>query len=290
VVIGGGVIGLEMGSVWSRLGSQVTVVEYLDRIVPGIDNEVAAAFQRILTKQKFQFKLSTKVDKATKSGKGVVLNVSASKGGKEETLEADIVLVSTGRRPFTNGLGLEEVGVTKEGLLIKTDHHFRTNIPSIYAIGDVIKGPMLAHKAEEEGIAVAEILAGKPGHVNYGAIPGVIYTWPEVATVGQTEEQLKQAGVQFKKGLFPFAANSRAKTNDDYEGFVKVLCDAKTDRLLGMHIIGPNAGEAIAEGVIGIEYDASAEDIARTTHAHPTFSEAVKEACLLASQGKTIHF
>jgi len=230
------------------------------------------------------------VDKATKTGKGVTLNVSGSKGGNEETIEADVVLVATGRRPFTNGLGLEEVGVAKEGLMVKIDNHFRTNIPSIYAIGDVVKGPMLAHKAEEEGIAIAEILAKKPGHVNYSAIPGVIYTWPEVAVVGQTEEQLKQAGVKFKKGVFPFMANSRAKTNDDYDGIVKVLCDEKTDRLLGMHIVGPNAGELIAEGVIGLEYDASAEDIARTTHAHPTFSEAVKEACLLASSGKTIHF
>jgi dihydrolipoamide dehydrogenase len=204
VVIGGGVIGLEMGSVWSRLGSQVTVVEYLDRIVPGIDNEIATAFQRTLTKQKFVFKLSTKVDKATKSGKGVVLNLSGSKGGSEETIEADVVLVATGRRPYTNGLGLEEVGVAKDGLMVKVDDHFRTNIPSIYAIGDVIRGPMLAHKAEEEGIAVAEMLAGKSGHVNYNAIPGVIYTWPEVATVGQTEEQLKEKKSRIQERCLPF--------------------------------------------------------------------------------------
>jgi len=290
VVIGGGVIGLEMGSVWGRLGSQVTVVEYLDRIVPGVDNEVATAFQRVLQKQKFQFKLSTKVDKATKTGKGITLNVSASKGGNEETLEADVVLVATGRRPYTVGLGLEEVGIKKDGLMVVVDDHFKTNIPSIYAIGDVIRGPMLAHKAEEEGIAVAEILAGKAGHVNYKAIPSVIYTYPEVASVGQTEEQLEKDNIPFKKGIFPFMANSRAKTNDDYEGLVKVLAHAKTDRLLGMHIIGPAAGELIVEGTIGLEYEASAEDIARTTHAHPTFSEAVKEACLTASFGKTIHF
>jgi len=280
LVIGGGVIGLEMGSVWSRLGSQVTVVEYLNRILPGTDNEIATAFQRILAKQNFKFKLSTKVVKAENTGKEVNLTVAPAQGGAEERLTADVVLVATGRRPFTKNLGLEKVGIEMKGLQIKTDSHWRTNVPSIYAIGDCIAGPMLAHKAEEEGIAVVEQLAGKAGHVNYNAIPGVIYTWPEVATVGKTEEELKEAKVAYRVGKYPFLANSRAKCNDDAEGLVKVLCDIKTDRILGCHIVGPGAGEMIAEGVIALEYGASGEDIARTCHAHPTLSEAFKEACM----------
>jgi len=290
IVIGAGVIGLEMGSVWNRLGSEVLVVEYLDRIIPGTDAQIASEFQKILMRQKFKFMISTKVEKATQTGSGVKLTVSGVKDGNKQELEADAVLVATGRRPFTNGLGLEAVGIEMEGRgMIKIDKHWRTNVPSIYAIGDVIKGPMLAHKAEEEGIAVAEILAGQAGHVNYDAIPGVIYTWPEVATVGATEEQLNEAKIPFKKGIFPFKANSRARTYDDADGMVKVLGHAKTDRLLGMHIVGPNAGELIAEGVLGIEYQASTEDVARTCHAHPTLGEAVKEACL-AVTGKPIHF
>jgi len=289
-VIGGGVIGLEMGSVWGRLGSQVTVIEFLDRIIPGTDLEVAKHFQRVLEKQKIKFKLSTKVTKADPSGKDIVLSLAPAKGeGSEEKLNADVVLVSTGRRPFTNGLGLEKMGITMKGLQIVTDSHYQTNIPSIYAIGDVVAGPMLAHKAEEEGIACVEIIAGKAGHVNYNAIPSVIYTHPEVACVGKTEEELKQQNVKYRKGKFPFLANSRAKCNDDFEGFVKVLVDANTDRILGVHIIGPGAGEMIAEGVIGMEYGASAEDLGRTTHAHPTLSEAFKEACMDAFS-KPIHF
>lgn len=289
IVVGGGVIGLELGSVWGRLGSKVTVVEFLDRITPGIDAEVASAFQKILKKQGFTFKLGTKVDKAEVSDSSIKLTVTPSKGGKAEELEADVVLVATGRRPYTAGLGLEALGVEMEGLQIKTDEHWKTNVPGIYAIGDCIKGPMLAHKAEEEGVAVAESLAGQHGHVNYDAIPGVIYTHPEVATVGKSEEDLKAAGVEYTKGVFPFMANSRARSNDDAEGMVKVLADKHTDRLLGMHIIGPAAGDLIMEGVIGIDYEASAEDIARACHAHPTYSEAVKEACL-AAWTKPIHF
>jgi len=288
-VIGGGVIGLEMGSVWQRLGSEVHVIEYLDRLIPGTDSEIATKFQQVLTKQQFKFKFNTKVMKSEKNGSGVRLTLQPAKGGADETFDADIVLVATGRRPYTEGLGLKEMGISMDGLKVKTDNHFRTNIPNIYAIGDVIAGPMLAHKAEEEGIAAVEIIAGKAGHVNYGAIPGVIYTHPEVATVGQTEDELKKDGKKYKKGIFPFMANSRARTNDDAEGLVKVLTDEATDRILGMHILGPNAGELIAEGVLGLEYDASSEDLARTCHAHPTLSEAVKEACLAACM-KPIHF
>jgi len=288
-VIGGGVIGLEMGSVWKRLGSQVTVIEYLDRIVPGTDSEVAKTFQRLLEKQKIKFKLATKVVKADLSGKEVILTLAPAKGdGAEEKLSADVVLVSTGRRPFTNGLGLESMGIKMKGLQIAIDSHFRTNIPNIYAIGDAVPGPMLAHKAEEEGIAAVEIIAGKAGHVNYNAIPNVIYTQPEVASVGKTEEELKKENIKYRVGKFPFIANSRAKCNDDSDGFVKVLVDT-TDKILGVHIIGPGAGEMIAEGVIGMEYGASAEDLARTTHAHPTLSEAFKEACMDAYD-KPIHF
>lgn len=287
-VIGGGVIGLELGSVWSRLGAEVTVIEFLDRIIPGTDNEVAKNFQRILEKQGFKFMLKTKVDAAEQSGDGVSLKLSASEGGNEQTFDADVVLVSTGRRPYTENLGLEELGVKMDGLLIETDDHFKTSVPGVFAIGDVIKGPMLAHKAEEEGIAVVEMIKTGSGHVNYDAIPGVIYTHPEVATVGETEETLKAKGIKFNKGKFSFMANSRARTNNDADGFVKVLTDKETDRMLGMHIIGPNAGELIAEGVLGMEYGASAEDIARTCHAHPTLSEAVKEAAM-AAYGKPIH-
>jgi dihydrolipoamide dehydrogenase len=286
VVVGGGVIGLEMGSVWSRLGSKVTVVEYLDRIVPGTDTEIATNFKRILEKQHIEFKMGTKVNGAKKVGNEIVLSLSPAKGGDATELKADIVLVATGRRPNTAGLGLENVGIKMKGLQVETDAHFRTNVPNIYAIGDVIAGPMLAHKAEEEGIAAVEIIAGKAGHVNYGAIPGVIYTHPEVATVGQSEDDLKKSGQKYKVNKFPFMANSRARTNDDAEGLVKVIVDSETDRLLGVHIIGPNAGELIAEAVLGLEYGASAEDLARTCHAHPTLSEAIKEACM----AKPIHF
>jgi dihydrolipoamide dehydrogenase len=289
VVIGAGVIGLEMGSVYSRLGAKVTVVEYLDRITPGIDSDVSKEFQRILKKQGFKFQLSTKVDAAEHTANGVKLTTSPAAGGDAKEIEADVVLVATGRRPFTSGLGLEELGVDMERGMVKTDSHLMTNIPGVYAIGDVIAGPMLAHKAEEEGIAVVEYLATGVGHVNYDAIPGVVYTHPEIATVGKSEDDCKAEGLDYKIGKFPFMANSRARTNDDADGFVKVITDAKTDRMLGMHIIGPNAGELIGEAVLGIEYGASSEDIARTCHAHPTLSEAVKEACLGAFS-KPIHF
>jgi len=289
VVIGGGVIGLEMGSVWARLGSNVTVVEYLNRLIPGTDTEIASQFQRILTKQKFKFKLSTKVVKSDLSGKEIGLTLQPAAGGAEEKITADVVLVATGRRPFTKGLGLEKVGVVMDGLRVKIDKHFRTNIPSIYAIGDVVVGPMLAHKAEEEGVAAVEIMAGKPGHVNYAAIPGVIYTHPEVATVGLSEDDCKSKGIKYRIGKFPFLANSRARCNDDMDGIVKVIVDTETDRILGAHIIGPGAGEMIAEAVLGMEYGASAEDIGRTCHAHPTLSEAFKEACLDAF-GKPLNF
>jgi dihydrolipoamide dehydrogenase len=291
VVIGGGVIGLEMGSVYRRLGAEVTVVEFLDGIVPGVDREVADAFLKELKKQKMKFKLGTKVTKSEVTSGGVTLTMEPSKGGKASTLDADVVLVATGRRAFTGGLGLADVGVaTDKAGRVVIDDHFRTNVAGVYAIGDVIAGPMLAHKAEEEGIAAVEIIAGSAGHVNYDAIPGVIYTHPELATVGKTEEQLKEAGIEYAKGTFPFNANSRARANLDTAGFVKILTDKATDRILGVHILGPNAGEMIAEGVIGLEYGASAEDLARTCHAHPTLSEAFKEAALQASFGHAIHF
>lgn len=290
IIVGAGVIGLEMGSVWSRLGCKVTVVEFLDRITPGVDAEIASTFQKILAKQHINFKLGTKVLSSTKSADGVTLKVAPAAGGAEEEMKADVVLVATGRRPFTKGLGLENVGLkTNQRGQLETDDHFRTGVSNIYAIGDVIPGPMLAHKAEEEGIAAVEIMAGKSGHVNYLAIPGVIYTHPEVATVGQTEEDLKKAGKKYRVGKFPFLANSRARTNDDSEGLVKVISDAETDRILGVHVIGPNAGELISEAVLAMEYGASAEDVARTTHAHPTLSEAMKEACM-AAYDKPIHF
>ncbi len=289
LVIGAGVIGLELGSVWKRLGAEVTVVEYLDHILPGTDSEIARTFQRILTKQGFTFKLSSKVTGVKNTKSGLAVTVEPSAGGEAETLNADVVLVSIGRVPYTAGLGLEELGVERDARKrITVDPHYQTNVPGIYAIGDVIAGPMLAHKAEDEGIAVAEILAGQAGHVNYGVIPGVIYTFPEVATVGQTEDELKAAGVAYKVGKFPFTANARAKVNKVAEGMVKVLADATTDRVLGVHIVGPDAGELIAEAALLMEFGGSAEDMARTCHAHPTLSEAVKEAALAVDK-RAIH-
>lgn len=289
VVIGGGVIGLELGSVWRRLGADVTVVEFLDRIVPGMDNEIAGAFQRILQKQGLRFRLGMKVTSASVAENGVRLVVEPAAGGAEETISADIVLVSIGRRPYTSGLSLEDVGVALDDRgRVKVDAHYETNVPGIYAIGDVIAGPMLAHKGEDEGVAVAEILAGQTGHVNYNAIPGVVYTWPEVASVGQTEEELKAGGIAYTVGKFPFSANGRARAMGDIDGFVKILADKTTDRLLGAHVIGPDAGTLIAELTTAIEFGASAEDVARICHAHPTLSEAVKEAAL-AVEGRALH-
>jgi len=289
-VIGGGVIGLEMGSVWSRLGTKVTVIEFLDRVCPSMDVELTKKFQATLKKQGLKFDLKTKVVKAEVVEDGVSLTTEASKGGKEKTVKYDKVLVATGRRPYTDGLNLESLGIPTDKLgRIEVDKHFKTSVPSIYAIGDCIDGPMLAHKAEEEGIAAIETIAGFAGHVNYDTIPGVIYTYPEVASVGKTEEELKETGVKYSKGSFPFQANSRARANGSSEGFVKILTDTETDKILGCHVIGPNAGEMIAEGVLGMEYGASSEDIARTCHAHPTLSEAFKEACMDAYD-KPIHF
>jgi dihydrolipoamide dehydrogenase len=289
VIIGGGVIGLELGSVWHRLGARVMVIEFLDRIVPGLDNEIAKNFQRVLTRQGLVFKLGQKVTRAENTNAGVTLTVAPSKGGASETIEADAVLLSIGRRPYTEGLGLDEAGVTRDARgFIPVDHHYATNVAGIYAIGDAIPGPMLAHKAEDEGVAVAEILAGQAGHVNYDAIPSVIYTWPEVASVGATEEQLKQAGTAYNVGKFPFTANGRARAMGDTDGFVKILADKRTDRVLGAHILGPDAGTLIAEIATAIEFGASAEDIARVCHAHPTLSEAVKEAAL-AVEGRALH-
>mmetsp|Transcript_12278 Transcript_12278/g.26136 ORF Transcript_12278/g.26136 Transcript_12278/m.26136 type:complete len:505 (+) Transcript_12278:102-1616(+) len=291
-VIGGGVIGLEMGSVWSRLGTNVTVIEFMDRLCPAMDQELTKKFQTTLKKQGFKFKLKTKVMKSEVVGDEVAITTEPAKGGDQKTENYDVVLVATGRRPYTDGLGLENLGIQTDKLgRIDVDSHFRTAVPSIYAIGDCIDGPMLAHKAEEEGIAAVETIAGFAGHVNYDAIPGVIYTFPEVASVGKTEEELKDAGVAFNKGTFPFAANSRARANatGNSEGFVKILADKTTDKILGVHIMGPNAGEMIAEGVLGMEYGASSEDVARTCHAHPTLSEAFKEACMDAYD-KPIHF
>ncbi|MCK8785280.1 dihydrolipoyl dehydrogenase [Roseomonas sp. NAR14] len=289
VVIGGGVIGLELGSVWRRLGAEVTVVEFLDHIVPGTDREVGKTFERILGKQGLKFRLKTKVTAAEKGEDGVTLTLEPAAGGEAETLKADVVLLSIGRRAFADGLGAAEAGVAlDERGRVKTDAHYATSVPGIYAIGDVIAGPMLAHKAEEEGVAVAEIIAGQAGHVNYDAIPAVVYTWPEVASVGQTEEQLKEKGVAYKVGKFPFTANGRARAMGDTDGFVKILADAKTDRVLGAHIIGPDAGTLIAELVMAIEFGASSEDVARTCHAHPSLNEAVKEAAL-AVEGRALH-
>ena len=290
VVVGGGVIGLEMGSVYRRLGSEVTVVEFLDTITPGIDKEVSAAFLKVLKKQGMKFQLSTKVTASQVTDAGVTLTLEPSAGGAATTFDADVVLVSTGRRPFTKNIGLEALGIETDKVgRIKVNDHFQTAVKSVFAIGDAIDGPMLAHKAEEEGIACVENIAGFAGHVNYDAIPGVVYTYPEVASVGQTEEQLKKAGVQYNKGVFPFSANSRARAINDSEGMVKILADKTTDKILGIHIIGANAGETIAEGVLAMEYGASSEDVARTCHAHPTLSEAFKEACM-ATYDKAIHF
>ncbi len=289
VVIGGGVIGLELGSVWQRLGTQVTVVEFADRILPTMDGEVSKQMERILTKQGMQFKLSTKVTSAVAGAHDVSLTLEDAAGGNATKMFADIVLVAVGRRPYTEGLGLEAVGVAlDERKRIKTDGHYQTNVAGIYAIGDVIIGAMLAHKAEDEGMACAEIIAGQKPHINYDAIPGVVYTWPEVGAVGKTEEELKQAGVDYKVGKFPFTANGRARAMGDTEGFVKILADRKTDRVLGAHIVGPHAGTLIAEMAMAIEFGASAEDVARTCHAHPTLNEAVKEAAL-AVDGRPIH-
>jgi len=291
IVVGGGVIGLEMGSVWRRLGTEVTVVEFMDGIGGPMDKEISSSMLRIFKKQGMKFKLSTKVNSAEvlPSG-GARLQLEARKDGKTEEIDADIVLVSTGRAPVTDGLGLSNVGVkVNQRGQVEIDDHFATNVPGIWAIGDVVRGAMLAHKAEEEGIAIIEQLAGKGGHVNYECIPGVIYTHPEVATVGKTEEELKEAGVEYKKGTFPFMANSRARANADTDGMVKFLADAKTDKVLGIHIVASNAGEMIAEGVLAMEYGASAEDIGRTCHAHPTMSEAFKEAAM-ATYDKPIHF
>jgi len=289
VLVGGGVIGLEMGSVWQRLGAKVTVVEFLDRIMPGMDGEISKSMQRILAKQGMAFKLSTKVTGAKVGAKSVALTVEPAAGGAAETLEADIVLVAVGRRPYTDGLGLKEAGVAlDEKGRVAIDAHFQTNVPGIYAIGDAIAGPMLAHKAEDEGMAVAEILAGQHGHVNYDAIPSVVYTWPEVASVGKTEEQLKAEGVAIRIGKFPFTANGRARAQNNTDGFVKILADATTDRVLGVHMIGPSVGELVGEMALAIEFGASSEDIARTCHAHPTLTEAVREAAL-AVDGRPIH-
>ena len=289
LVIGAGVIGLELGSVWRRLGSQVTMVEFLDRILPGMDNEVARQSQRLMEKQGMTFKLASKVTGVDASGAVLKVKVEPAAGGTAETIEADVVLVAIGRVPYTEGLGLEEIGVKKDNRgRVVTDAHFATGVPGIYAIGDVIAGPMLAHKAEDEGMAVAELIAGKAGHVNYDVIPGVVYTFPEIASVGKTEEELKTAGVAYNAGKFPFTANGRAKANQQTDGFVKILADAKTDRVLGVHVVGADAGNMIAEAAVAMEFGASAEDIARTCHAHPTLPEAVKEAALAVAK-RAIH-
>jgi dihydrolipoamide dehydrogenase len=290
VVIGGGYIGLELGSVWQRLGAKVTVVEFLDRLVPGMDGEIAKQFQRVLGKQGMSFKLSSKVTGAEANDRGVTLTVQPAKGeGKAEELQAEVALVAVGRKPTTEGLGLEAAGVAlDERGRVKVDAHFKTTAENVYAIGDVIVGPMLAHKAEEEGIAVAEILAGKGGHVNYETVPGIVYTWPEVATVGKTEEQLKEAGIGYKVGKFPFTANARARAMAATDGFVKILADAQTDRILGAHILGPDAGTLIHEVVVCMEFGGSAEDLARSFHGHPTLNEAVKEAALAVDK-RPIH-
>ncbi|MBI4969701.1 MAG: dihydrolipoyl dehydrogenase [Rhodospirillales bacterium] len=288
-VIGAGVIGLELGSVWRRLGSQVTVVEFLDRILPPFDAEIAKQAERLLARQGLAFKLGLKVT-AAKAAKGAVaLTLEPVAGGAAQTLEAEIVLVAIGRKPYVEGLGLETAGVklTPKGF-VEVDRHFCTSQPGIYAIGDVIGGAMLAHKAEDEGVAVAEILAGKPGHVNYDAIPNVVYTSPEIASVGLNEEQVKAKGIAYKTGKFPFAANGRARANAETDGFVKILADARTDKVLGVHILGPSAGDLISEAVLAMEFGASAEDIARTCHAHPALGEALKEAAL-AADGRVLH-
>jgi dihydrolipoamide dehydrogenase len=289
LIIGAGVIGLELGSVWHRLGAEVTVVEFLDRILPGMDGEVARQFQRILEKQGFAFKLASKVTGVDASGATLSVQIEAAAGGKAETLQADVVLVAIGRTPYTEGLGLKEAGVVLDNRgRVQIDAHFATSVKGVYAIGDVVAGPMLAHKAEDEGVACAEILAGQAGHVNYEVIPGVVYTTPEVSAVGKTEEELKQAGIAYTVGKFPFTANGRSKVNQTTEGFVKVLADAKTDRVLGVHIVGREAGEMIHEAAVLMEFGGSAEDLARTCHAHPTRSEAIKEAALSVGK-RAIH-
>jgi dihydrolipoamide dehydrogenase len=289
LIVGAGVIGLELGSVWHRLGSEVTVVEFLDRILPGMDGEVAKQFQRILEKQGFKFKLGAKVTAVDTSGKALKARIEPTAGGAAETLETDVVLVCIGRVPYTEGLGCKEAGVALDNRgRVQIDSHFATNVKGIYAIGDVVAGPMLAHKAEDEGVACAEILAGQAGHVNYDVIPGVVYTTPEVSSVGKTEEELKQAGIAYTSGKFPFTANGRSKVNQTTEGFVKVLADAKTDRVLGVHIVGREAGEMIHEAAVLMEFGGSAEDLARTCHAHPTRSEAIKEAALAVGK-RAIH-
>lgn len=289
VVVGGGVIGLELGSVWNRLGSDVTVVEFLPAILPGMDGEVAKTFQRILKKQKFALKLGSKVTGVEKSGKGLKVSIEPAKGGDAEVLDADVVLVCIGRVAYTEGLGLDKAGVeVDERGRIKVDAHLKTNVDGVHAIGDAIIGPMLAHKAMEEGVVLAERLAGQMPHMNYDVIPGVVYTQPEVASVGKTEEELKEAGIEYRAGKFPFTANGRAKANQQTDGFVKILADKKTDKVLGVHIIGTQAGEMIHEAVTVMEFGGAAEDIARTCHAHPTLSEAVKEAAL-AVDGRPLH-
>ena len=289
-IIGGGYIGLEMGSVWSRLGSEVTVIEYLSYITPGMDREISNEFQKILTKQGIKFKMGSKVESVKNKSDSVEIKYSDVKNSKEGIIEVEKVLVSVGRKPYTEGLNLSKIGVKKDNKgRIEVNNKLQTSVENIYAIGDVIKGPMLAHKAEEEGIAVAEILAGQAGHVNYDVIPGVVYTSPEVATVGKTEEQLKKENKSYKVGKFPFLANSRAKVNNETDGFVKILDDSKTDKVLGVHIIGPHCGDMIAEMALAMEFGASAEDIARTCHAHPTHTEAIKEAALAVDK-RPIHF
>ncbi len=288
LVVGAGVIGLELGSVWARLGAEVVVVEYLDRILPGMDGEVARQFQRLLEKQGFKFHLGHKVAVVTKTPSGAKVIIEPAKGGEPSTLEADVVLVAIGRRPYTEGLGLETAGVALERGQVVIDNHFQTNVAGIYAIGDAVRGPMLAHKAEDEGVAVAEILAGQAGHVNYEAIPSVVYTSPEVAVVGKTEEELKAAGIAYRVGKFPFSANGRARAMRHTDGFVKILADAATDRVLGAHILGYGAGEMILEAVVLMEFGGSAEDLARCTHAHPTMSEAIKEAAMAVAK-RAIH-
>ncbi len=289
VVIGAGVIGLEMGSVWSRLGAKVTVVEFLDRILPGMDAEIAKQTQRVLTKQGLKFKLGTKVTGAVNGKSGVKLTLEPAKGGDAEEMEAAVVLVAIGRRPFTEGLGLKELGVAMDNRgFIQVDGHYQTSVPGIYAIGDCVPGPMLAHKAEEDGVVAVERMAGQSSHVDYNMVPGVVYTWPEVAGVGKTEEQLKEEGVDYRVGKFPFTANSRAQAVGDTDGVVKVLADKRTDKVLGVHILGPLAGDILAEAVTVMEFGGSAEDIARTCHSHPGMGEAVKEAAL-AVDGRAIH-
>ncbi|SMC54633.1 dihydrolipoamide dehydrogenase [Fulvimarina manganoxydans] len=290
VIVGGGVIGLELGSVWSRLGAKVTVVEYLDKVLGPMDAEVSTAFQKLLVKQGFTFKLGAKVTAVSKDGDKGSVTFEPAKGGEAETLSADVVLVATGRKPYTAGLGLESAGVELDDRgRVHIDEHFRTNVGGIYAIGDVVRGAMLAHKAEDEGVALAEILAGQSGHVNYDAIPSVVYTAPEVASVGKTEEELKKAGIDYKVGKFPFMANGRARAMLATDGFVKMLTDAKTDKLLGCHILGAGAGDLIVEAALVMEFGGSAEDVALTSHAHPSLSEAMREAAMAAAYGKPIH-